>query len=190
MSILDFLRKDEVRGAKVLVCALGRHFEGILNTDSEVYGRHYRATTTAVLPSIRNLLDELEKRYDIVHLITAISGDGTIKDDNDMEITGTEIIQRCCDHDVKLLWSASDNPAEGYIRGFRAKGKRLNLAMTINRKGSDFCTFLQQLLSRMADGDTMPTAWNDLCPQIPGSDHPRAPETIFFAGRPAVRLLA
>jgi hypothetical protein len=34
----------------------------------------------------------------------------------------------------------------------------------------------------------MPVAWNDLCPQIPGSAHPDAPESIFFAGRGGVRL--
>jgi hypothetical protein len=53
-----------------------------------------------------------------------------------------------------------------------------------------FPSFLQQLLFRMACGDTMPLAWNDICPQIPRSDHPDAPESIFFAGRGGVRLLA
>jgi hypothetical protein len=38
-------------------------------------------------------------------------------------------------------------------------------------------------------GDTMPVAWNDLCPQIPGLDHLDSPESIFFAGRSGVRLL-
>jgi hypothetical protein len=83
-----------------------------------------------------------------------------------------------------------DNPAERYIKGFRARDKRLNLVMTINRKGPNFSAFLQQLLSRMPYGDTMPLVWNDLCPQAPGSDHVNVPDTIFFAGRGGVRLLA
>jgi hypothetical protein len=74
--------------------------------------------------------------------------------------------------------------------GFGARGKRLNLVMTLKRKGSNFPSFLQQLLSRMACGDTMPVAWNDICPQIPRSDHPDASESVFFAGRGGVRLLA
>ena len=190
MRILDLFRKDEVLGAKVLVCALDNRFDDLLKGDSEVYGRYYRATTTTVLPSIRALLGRLEQKYDIVHLICDVTANGTITDTSGEEVTGTELIQRCCDENVKLLWSASDNPPERYIKGFRARGKRLNLVMTLKRKGPNFPGFLQKLLSRMAYGDTMPVAWNDVCPQIPGSDHPDAPESIFFAGRGGVRLLA
>ena len=192
MGILDLFRKgkDEVQGARVLVCALDNRFDDLLKGDSEVYGRYYRATTAAVLPSIQALLGRLEEKYDIVHLLCDVTANGTIADADGKEITGTELIQRCCDLNVKLLCSGSDNPAERYIKGFGARGKRLNLVMTLKRKGPNFPGFLQKLLSQMAYGDTMPVAWNDLCPQIPGSDHPDAPESIFFAGRGGVRLLA
>jgi len=190
MGILNLFRKDEVRGAKVLVCALDNRFEDLLKGDAEVYGRYYRATTTTVFPGIQALLRNLEQKYDIVHLICDVSADGAIADASGEEITGTQLIQNCCDQNVKLLWTASDNPPERYIKGFGARGKRLNLVMTLKRKGPNFPGFLQKLLSQMAYGDTMPVAWNDLCPQIPGSDHPDAPESIFFAGRGGVRLLA
>jgi hypothetical protein len=192
MGILDLFRKnkDEVNGAKVLVCALGNRFDDLLKGDSEVYGGYYRATTTIVLPSIQALLGHLEQKYDIVHLLCDVTENGTVTDISGHEITGTELIQCCCDQNVKLLWSASDNPAERYIKGFGARGKRLNLVMTLKRKGPDFPSFLQKLLSRMAYGDTMPVAWNDICPQVPRSHHPDAPESIFFAGRGGVRLLA
>jgi hypothetical protein len=192
MGILDLFRKnrDEVKGAKVLVCALDNRFDDLLKGDSEIYGRYYRATTTLVLPSIQMLLGRLEQKYDIVHLLCDVTEAGTVTDSNRGEITGTELIQRCCDQDVKLLWSANDNPPERYIKGFGARGKRLNLVMTLKRKGPDFPRFLQEMLSRIAYGETMPVAWNDICPQIPRSDHPGAPESIFFAGRGGVRLLA
>jgi hypothetical protein len=192
MGILDLFRKDkdEVHGAKVLVCALDNRFDDLLKGDSEIYGRYYRATTVAVLPSIEALIGRMEQKYDIVHLLCDVTPHGTITDADGEEITGTELIQRCCDQNVKLLWSGSDNPPERYINGFGARGKRLNLVMTLKRKGPNFHGFLRKLLSQMADGDTMPVAWNDLCPQIPGSDHPDAPESIFFAGRGGVRLLA
>jgi hypothetical protein len=192
MGILDLFRRsrDEVKGAKVLVCALDNRFDHLLKEDAEVYGRSYRATTTVVLPSIPALLGALEQKYDIVHLMCDVTENGTIVDKNGHEITGTELIQRCCDQNVKLLWAASDNPPDRYIKGFGARGKHLNLVMTLNRKGPNFPSFLRELVSRLAYGDTMAVAWNDICPQIPRLDHPGAPESIFFAGRGGVILLA
>jgi hypothetical protein len=192
MGILDFFRKnkDEVQGTRVLVCAIDNRFDDLLKQDSEIYGRYYRATTTALLPAIQALLGRLEQTSDIVHLIADVTESGTIRDASGHQITGTELIQRCCDHDVKLLWAASDNPPDRYINGFGARGKRLNLVMTLKRKGPNFPGFLQKMLSRMAYGDTMPVAWNDICPQIPRSEHKDAPESIFFPGRGGVRLLA
>ena len=192
MGILDLFRKnkDDVQGARVLVCGIDSRFNDLLKEDSETYGRYYRATTTALLPGIQALLGRLEQKFDIIHLIAEVTEAGTIRDASGHEITGTELIERCCDHDVKLLWAASDNPPERYIKGFGARGKRLNLVMTLKRKGPNFPSFLQKMLSRMAYGDTMPVAWNDICPQIPRSEHKGAPESIFFAGRGGVRLLA
>jgi len=42
MGILDFFRKekDEVSGAKVLVCALDSRFDDLLKEDSAVYGEY------------------------------------------------------------------------------------------------------------------------------------------------------
>jgi hypothetical protein len=183
-------KKDEVRGSRVLVCAVDDRFVDLLKEDSEIYGRYYRATTTAVLPGIQALLGHLEQKFDIIHLAADLTEAGTIRDVSGQEITGSELIQRCCDHDVKLLWAASDNPPERYINGFGARGKRLNLVMTLKRKGPNFPNFLKEMLSRMAYGDSMPVAWNDICPQIPGSEHKDTPESIFFVGRGRVRLLA
>jgi len=190
MGILDLFRKDEVFGAKVLVCALGTGFDDLLKSDSQAYAQYYRETTTAVLPTIQALLGRLEQKYDVVHLLCKVTANGTITDESGGEITGTELIQRCCDHNVKLLWAATDNPPEAYIKGFGARGKRINLVMTLKRVGANFSEFLQKLLSRMAYGESMPLAWNQLCPQIPGSAHGDAPDCIFFAGRGAVMLLA
>src|ERR1035441_1388010 len=99
MGILDLFRKgkkDEVQGARVLVCALDNRFDDLLKGDSEVYGRYYRATTAAVLPSIQALLGRLEEKYDIVHLLCDVTANGTIADADGEEITGTELIHRLC----------------------------------------------------------------------------------------------
>jgi hypothetical protein len=192
MGILDLVRKgkDNVRGARVLVCAVDSRLEDLLRADSDVYGRYYRATTTAVLPSTQALLARLEEKFDIVHLIADVTEAGTIRGADGYEVTGTELIQLSCDHDVKLLWIASDNPPERYIRGFGARGKRLNLVMTLKRNGANFSNFLQRILARMAYGESMPVAWNAICPQAPRPDYKDVPESIFFAGRGGVKLLA
>ena len=117
-----------------------------------------------------------------MHLLSDVTESGTIKDNSGHEITGTELIQHCCDQNVKLLWAASDNPPERYIKGFGARGKRLNLVMTLNRRGSNFRSFLKKLLSQMAYGSPMPVAWNDICPQIPRSEQLDTPESIFSQG--------
>lgn len=192
MGILDLFQKnkEEVLGPRVLVCGLDSRFDDLLKEDSEIYGRYYRGTTTAVVASIQALLKRLEQKFDIVHLISEVTEAGTIRDPSGHEVTGPELIQRCCDQNVKILWIASDNPGERYIKGFGARGKRLNLVMTLKRKGPNFPSFLQKMLTRMATGATMPVAWNDICPQIPRSEHKDAPESIFFAGRGGVRLMA
>jgi hypothetical protein len=191
MGILDLFRKnkDEVHGSRVLVCAVDSRFEHLLKEDSDIYGRYYQSTTSAVLPSIQALLGRLEQKFDIVHLFADVTEAGTVRDAGGHEITGTDLIQHCCDHNVKLLWAASDNAPERYISGFGARGKRLNVVMTLKRKGPNFPSFLQQMLSRMAYGDTMPIAWNDIFPRTPRSEQ-SAPESIFFAGRGDVRLLS
>jgi hypothetical protein len=188
VGILDLFRKDEVVGAKVLVCALETRFDDLVKVDSEAYRRYYPAKDIAIFPSISGLMDAVGQRYDIVHLLCDVSPSCTIMDASGKEITGTELIQRCCDENVKLLWIATDNSPERYIKGFGARGKRLNLVMTLKRNDSDFQNFLRKLLFRMFYGDSMPVAWNDLCPQVPGSTHPCAPECLFFAGRGAVKL--
>jgi hypothetical protein len=188
MGILGLFRKDEIIGAKVLVCALETRFDDLLKGDSEAYMRHYPATDTAIFPNISGLMDGVGQRYDIVHLLCDVTPSGTIMDGSGKEIAGTELIQRRCDTNVKLLWIASDNPPERYIKGFGARGKRLNLVMTLRRKDPEFQNFLRELLFRMFYGDSMPVAWVDLVPQIPGLSHPDAPALIFFAGRGAVKL--
>jgi hypothetical protein len=191
MGIRDWFHKqgqDEVTGTKVLVCALDARFNELVETDGQIYRQYYPATTTIVFSDTQELTEALKRPFDIVHLLCDALSDGIVKDINGNEISGIELIQKCCENDVKLLWLASDNPPDVYIQGFKARGKRVNLVMTINRNGSKFSDFLDKILFRMFYGDTMPIAWVDLCPQIPGSSHLDSPECLFYAGRGRVKL--
>lgn len=184
-----FSKKDVVNGARVLTCSLDAGFTDLVTTDSEIYKRYYPATRATHFSGIQDLLGALGQQVDIVHLLTNASSEGMITDSEGNRIAGTDLIQQCCDHNIKFLWIASDNRPEAYINGFKANGKRINLVMTIDRKGAKFPEFLDRLLFRMANGDTLPVAWVDLCPQIPGAAHSHAPDCIFYAGRGGVKLL-
>lgn len=68
-----------------------------------------------VSDSITRLLALIGKGYDIVHLLAVVSPVGIVTDSSGNTLSGTSLIQSCCDADVKLLWIASDNNAEDYL---------------------------------------------------------------------------
>jgi hypothetical protein len=180
---------DEVVGAKILVASLDPKFAELAKADSNCYSQFYHTPTVLVFESIQELLGTIDKGYDIVHLFCDVSLDGTISDGRGGKILGTAVMQSCCDSDVKLLWVASENKAEGYTKGFKAAGKRLNLVMTVSRNGSRFPPFLEKLLSRMSVGETMPVAWVSISPQSPKDPRQHdSPGCIFSAGRGGVKL--
>ncbi len=189
MSIWGWFGADKITGSKVLVCGLGKKFEQFVGNDGAIYGRSYRSTTKALFSTILDLTDAISQhQYDIVHLFCDVPPNGVITDSDGDTISGAELIQKCCSANVKLLWIASDNQPEGYIKNFVVRGKRLNLVMTIVRNDPKFSEFLDKLLFRMFHGDTMPIAWANLVPQVSDSVNTDSPGCIFFAGRGGVKL--
>lgn len=188
MGVKHWFAKDEVVGSKVLVCSLGHQFEELVGRDGAIYRHFYHSTTNFLFSSVQELTEALGRQYDIVHLFCDVPATGIIADNAGNTIAGTELIQRCCDANVKLLWIASNNQPEGYIKNFGARGKRINLVMTIVRNDPKFSDFIEKLLFRMFYGDTMPIAWADLMPQVPGAVNTESPGCIFFAGRSGAKL--
>jgi hypothetical protein len=187
-DLFSMRHTDEVTGTKVLLCSLGQKFAKLLHDDRISYSRFYSAVTATDFSTIKQLSQAFEKRYDIVHLFCDVSTSGTVVDGRGNTITGTSLIEKCADSDVKLLWIANENEPEGYIKGFKLGGKHINLVMTITRNSSKFSTFLEKLLSRLSRGETMPVAWAALAPQAPGRSQQDLPSCIFAAGRPGVKL--
>ena len=180
-----FAKRTEnvVTGTKVLVAFLDPKFAELARADCRCYSQFYPATNNA-----EELLEAI-KGYDVVHLFSDVTKDGNITDSRGREITATRLMQSCCDADVKLLWLASENKPEGYIKGFKAGGKPLNLVLTIDRKGSHFSGFLENILRKMSTGETMPSAWVALAPQNSNDARNQdAPACIFAAGRGGARL--
>ncbi len=186
MGIRDFFTKTPTktddRGVQVLVCSLNPKFDNLLKADGEVYLRAYPSTVVTACGSIADLVQAM-KGKDIVHVFADVSPLGVVSGESETEFKGTDLIEAAGDADVKLLWIASDNKAEGYIKGFKPV-RPLNLVMTINRNGPNFTAFLSQLVSRLSNGEKMPVAWAALARQRADDPrHAQLPGTIFSAGR-------
>ncbi len=186
-----FTRRTQktVTGSKVLTSTIDPRFRESFDADSEVYMRHYRCVDALLLSGIAGLLGAIENSYDIVHLFSPLAPGGLLMDTGGMTLIGSELIERCCERDVKLLWIANENKAEDYVKGFRVAGKPLNLILTISRNGTRFTGFLDKLLSRIASGETLPVAWAALVPQANGPWQQDLPGCIFFAGRAGAKVL-
>ncbi|HKC66517.1 MAG TPA: hypothetical protein VKB86_22930 [Pyrinomonadaceae bacterium] len=86
------------------------------------------------------------------------------------------------DAGAPIVIVASENSADSYrMAGKRNGHATSNLVMTLNRKGTAFTTFFADLFRRMFAGQSMPLAWVELAPQIPGAVHNNCPDTIFAA---------
>jgi len=120
MGLLDAFRKDEVVGTKALVCGLEPQTEDWLRSDTLVYKRYYPATTSATYPGIPQLVDALAQKFDIVHVLCNLEGNGMIIDARGNRMMGTDFAQKCCDANVKLLWIASNNASDAYLKGFNS----------------------------------------------------------------------
>jgi hypothetical protein len=182
--------KQIIKGSRVLVCGLDFSLRELFEADLSVYSRHYQSVDAAFFSSISDLLGALERAYDIVHFFCGLSPGGIIADSEGATIIGSEFIAKCCEKDVKLLWVASGNKGDDYIKGFKVNENRLNLVMTLDRRGSRFSEFLEKLLSRVSRGETMPIAWAALAPQARGPWEQDLPSCIFSAGRGSVKLLS
>jgi hypothetical protein len=187
LRIRDFFGKraqEQVLGTKVLLASLNPKFAELLEADCRCYAEFYRAPTVAIGENAQELLRAIGQGYDIVHLFCDVSSNGVIRDGRGNEISCADLIARCLECDVKLLWLASESSPTEYAKGWRAAaGKPLNLVLTVERKGSQFAIFLGSLLRKMTAGEAMPVAWASLSPQ--NSDDPgnrNAPACIFVAG--------
>jgi hypothetical protein len=193
LGIRELFKKrvqDKVVGTKVLLASLDSKFAELVKADSECYSQFYPIPAEIIFDNSNDLLGAIGKGYDIVHLFCDVSSNGNIRDRKRNETAGAVLIQACSRSDVKLLWLASENKPEGYIKGFKiAAGKPLNLVLTIDRKGSHFPVFLSNLLRKMSAGETMPVAWVSISPQSPKDPRNQdAPVCIFAAGRAGVKL--
>ena len=88
------------------------------------------------------------------------------------------------DSEAQIVVVGTDHPVDNYIGAAQPEAfGQANLVLSLSRKGSLLPRFLARLFSKMKQGTSMPVAWNELAPQIPGIDHDDTPEAIFACER-------
>jgi hypothetical protein len=192
MGIFDAFRKEEVTGTKVLVCQLGPDlkpkFDEPLKSDLRVYQRFYPSASSAMFTSVAEVRGAVGHEYDILHVFCDVGESGVISDASGDRIGGTELLKTAADSGVKLLWIGNDNPQPAYDAGFKAKGLKINVVLTLRRLGSNTSLFLDNLLTKMAAGETLAKAWNVAANPEGKSVQPDVPQTISWLGRGSVVL--
>jgi len=86
------------------------------------------------------------------------------------------------DSGARVVIVASENSGDAYTACAPETGYgKANLVMIMEREGDNFSKFFVRLFKKMFEGTTMPMAWVQLAPQIPGAKHTDVPGAIFDA---------
>jgi hypothetical protein len=105
-----------------------------------------------------------------------------LKSDGGVEGSPNGLREIIRESSASIVIVASENNDESFARASRKTGYgQANLALTVRRKGECFAAFYSRLFGKMFVGKSMPVAWVELAPQIPGETHPNSPEGYFIA---------
>lgn len=148
---------------------------GILDLDRERFGSlasEDRATLGPLFSSVVES-DGAPPRCDVLLVYCEIQTGGAVAGS---PLSLREIIR---DAGARVVIVAADNHPDRYMEGAPpAAYGAANLVMTLERKGDAFPTFFRELFGLMFRGVSMPVAWVQLAPQVPGLEH-AGPESIF-----------
>jgi hypothetical protein len=150
-------------------------FLNFMGTAAETIMKEDRSAIGPLFASVEESTDN-PPHCDVLMIYGDVANDGRMVGSSD---NLREIIQKST---AQIVIVASQNDVKSYIAAGKRPGQgRANLVMTLKRKGSAFSNFFGQLFRKMFEGRSMPTAWVELAPQIPGAEQPDCPEMIFAA---------
>jgi hypothetical protein len=179
---------NKVSRARILVCGFDRRFIPLAESDAKVYSRYFTSVEIVFFESIACFLARLKGQYLIIHLFCLLTKSGDIVDMNGATLNGTRFVEECNNNDVSLIWVASSNTSDCYVRGFRLSGRRINVVMTLDRRDRKLSEFLERILCKSSEGKTVSASWAAVAPQGQGPWQEESPECIFFAGKPSAVL--
>ncbi len=151
-----------------LMNLVGAEAQSLVDADATAIARHF---ASCVQPGSE------VPQCDVLALYCRLDSNGRIAPSG-------RIVQRVIqDSQAPIILIAWPNPNEHYIAASKAGSFRFaNVVMTLDRNGSAFSRFFEQLFRKMAAGTTMPLAWVELVPQAPGPWQKDVPSTIFVCG--------
>jgi serine/threonine protein kinase len=159
-------RKQRMLGTKVLVAVFGHDDE--LNAKAELDCSKYQVYYPNV--ELRKSLDAQAflvhlstEQYDIVHLLGKYDKRAIFNDQTGFQLRLSDV-KRACDYaKVKMLWLATDNDLEVIKDNAVLQSPSFHLILT-KARGENFPKFLSGLLSRLARGEAVATAWESFVP--------------------------
>jgi hypothetical protein len=152
---------------------------GILNLKNDAAASFVAEDSDALVPVLGQprLSTNSVPKCDVLFIYCDIGPDGRVSKSKQ----GLAEIVR--ESEASIVVVATDNTSGAYT----AAGKHLarsgaNVVLTLNRKGGNFPIFYSRLFTEMQSGESMPSAWVKLAPQIPGFEHPDCPGGFVVLG--------
>ncbi|WP_420128776.1 hypothetical protein [Longimicrobium sp.] len=149
---------------------------GILDLDRARFGSLASEDRTALGPLFNSVVesDGAPPTCDVLLLYCEIETGGKV---GGSPLSLRQIIR---DAGARVVIVAAENDPERYMEAAQPAGYgAANLVMALERKGDAFPAFFGKLFGLMFRGVSMPVAWAQLAPQIPGHEHAGLPESIF-----------
>lgn len=149
---------------------------GILDLDRDRFGALAGEDRAALGPLFSSVMesDSAPPACDVLLVYCEIEAGGRVAGS---PLSLREIIR---DAGARVVIVAAENDPDRYMEAAKpAAYGAANLVMALERKGDAFPAFFSKLFGLMFRGVSMPVAWVQLAPQIPGHEHTGLPESIF-----------
>jgi hypothetical protein len=121
-------------------------------------------------------------KCDVLLLYSDLSSDGRIAN---TKMWLGEVVRAS---GATVLVVASENPGPAYTASKGPGYGRVNLVLTLSRRGEAFPRFFVRLFEDMKRGTPMPMAWVKMAPQGPVAERGELPSTIFACMAGGVRF--
>lgn len=159
-------RKQRIVNTRVLVAVLGDSREMIANADEDfkkytVYFKNVERRRSMNAQEFLVLLST--EQFDVIHLHGNFDKRAIFKDSTGFHLRLSDV-KRACDYaKVKLLWLASENNLQWVQNNPVLEHPSFYLILT-GMRGKNFPKFLSTLLSRIARGESVISAWESFVP--------------------------